>query len=37
MFDRQQWLNNLGYGSKWNETECINGPWEHLKGVSNEI
>ena len=37
MFDRQQWLNNLGY-CQWNETECINGlPWEHLKGVINEI
>jgi len=31
MFERQQWLNNLGY-CQWREDECVAGlPWEHLK------
>lgn len=31
MFERQQWLNNLGY-CQWREDECIAGlPWEHLR------
>ena len=30
-FDRQQWLNNLGY-CQWREDECVAGlPWEHLR------
>ena len=31
LFDRRQWLNNLGY-CQWREDECVAGlPWEHLK------
>jgi hypothetical protein len=36
-FDRQQWLNNLGY-CQWREDEIEQGlPWEHLKKVYKEI
>mgnify|MGYP001555026607 CR=1 FL=1 len=32
-FDRQQWLNNLGY-CQWREDEiAIGKPWEHLKSL----
>jgi hypothetical protein len=32
-FERQQWLNNLGY-CQWREDECVEGlPWHHLKRV----
>lgn len=31
LFDRQQWLNNLGY-CQWREDECVAGlPWQHLR------
>jgi len=31
LYDRQQWLNNLGY-CQWREDECLAGlPWEHLR------
>jgi len=37
MFDRQQWLNNLGY-CQWTEKECFDGvPWQHLKKVIHEV
>jgi hypothetical protein len=31
LFDRSQWLNNLGY-CQWREDEIARGdPWEHLR------
>ena len=36
-FDRQQWLNNLGY-CQWNEKESVDGTaWNHLKKVINDL
>jgi len=36
-YDRQQWLNNLGY-CQWREDECIEGlPWKHLSQIYEQI
>ena len=36
-FDRQQWLNNLGY-CQWYEKERVDGTaWNHLKKVINDL
>ena len=36
-YDRQQWLNNLGY-CQWREDECVDGlPWQHLSQIYEQM